>query len=214
MQSDKAFFSICSDLPECFSPNRIIFVPSVDIDEGGPVSIIALNAINGSKKWQYLSEDGFIKSLYATDTNLAFVGYQDFISSLDIDTGKLLWRKDSGNWVSAISGFDNTIYYGSANTNVHAWDVSNGNSIWKYNIENGSFNYVLDAPIRINDNIFFLSQRGELFVLSANNGKPKIHKQTDITAHVGLSTNGRWVVIGDSTGTVHAYDLSSLPYND
>ncbi len=184
--------------------------PSVDIDEGGPVSIVALDANNGNKKWQFFSEDGFIKALYATDDFLAFVGYQDFISGLDAHTGKLLWKRDSGNWVPAISGYKNTVYYGSANTKVHAWNIVNGETLWEYSIKKGSFNYTLDAPARIGENLFFLSQRGNLFVLGADTGKLVTHRQTGLTAHIGLATNGKWVVIGDSTGTIYAYNLENL----
>ena len=181
--------------------------PSVDIDEGGPVSIIALESDSGNKKWQFFSEDGFIKALYATDAFLAFVGYQDFISGLDAHTGKLLWKRDSGNWVPAISGFEDTIYYGSANTKVHAWNISDGETLWEYNIKKGSFNYTLDAPVRIGENLLFLSQRGDLFTLNARTGEILKHLQTGLTAHIGLATNGEWVVVGDSKGKVHAYKI-------
>ncbi|WPE18513.1 outer membrane protein assembly factor BamB family protein [Candidatus Thioglobus autotrophicus] len=188
--------------------------PSVDIDEGGPVSIIALDADHGNKKWQFFSEDGFIKTLYATDNFLAFVGYQDFISGLDVHTGRLLWRRDSGNWVPAISGYQDTLYYGSANTKVHAWNISNGETLWEYNIKKGSFNYTLDAPIKVGNYLFFLSQRGGLFILNAQTGKPIIHRNTGLVAHIGLATNGKWVVIGDSMGIIHAYDVSQLLQNN
>lgn len=184
--------------------------PSVDIDEGGPASIVALDVDNGSKKWQFFSEDGFIKALYATDDFLAFVGYQDFISGLDIHTGKLLWKRDSGNWVPAISGYKNTVYYGSANTKVHAWNIIDGKTLWEFSIKNGSFNYTLDAPIRIGDELFFLTQRGGLVVLNAQTGKATLRRQTGLTAHIGLATNGKRIVIGDSTGTIYAYDVDKL----
>lgn len=184
--------------------------PSVDIDEGGPVSIMALDVNQGQTKWEFSSEDGFIKSLYATDDFLAFVGYQDFISVLDIHSGKFLWKRDSGNWVPAIGGYKDIIYYGSANTKVHAWNVTNGETLWEFNINNGSFNYMLDAPIKIDNRLFFLSQRGGLIVLDARTGAIISHNQTRLTAHVGLVTDGNWVIVGDSKGVVYAYNMKKI----
>ena len=184
--------------------------PSVDIDEGGPVSIMALDISQGQTKWEFSSEDGFIKALYATEDFLAFVGYQDFISVLDANTGKFLWKRDSGNWVPAISGYEDTIYYGSANTKVHAWNISDGETLWEFNINNGSFNYALDAPIKIGNNLFFLSQRGGLIVLNAKTGALIAHHQTGLVAHIGLVTDGTWVVVGDSKGVIYAYNMSKM----
>jgi outer membrane protein assembly factor BamB len=184
--------------------------PLVDIDEGGPVSVVALDNKTGNLEWQYLSEDGFIKSVYATDKHLAFIGYQDFINGLSTKDGKLLWRRDSGNWVPSISGFEDTIYYGSANTMVHAWNIANGKTIWQYNIQNGSFNYVLGAPIRIGDRIIFMSQKGWLIVLDANNGEEILNKKTDVVSRIGISTDGEWVIAGDITGVVSAYNIGSI----
>jgi outer membrane protein assembly factor BamB len=184
--------------------------PSIDVDEGGPVSVVALDINNGEKKWQYLSEDGFIKTVYANDTHLAFIGYQDFINGLSTKDGKLAWRRDSGNWVPSISGFEDTIYYGSANTMVHAWNITDGKTIWQYNIQNGSFNYVLGAPIRIEDRIIFMSQKGWLIILNANNGEEILNKQTDVVSRIGIATNGEWVVSGDITGVVSAYNVVGL----
>ncbi len=184
--------------------------PSVDIDEGGPASIIALEANNGNKKWQFFSEDGFIKAIYTTDDFLAFVGYQDFISGLNTQTGELLWRRDSGNWVPAVSGYKDTIYYGSANTKVHAWNISDGETLWEFSIKNGSFNYTLDAPIRVGEYLFFLTQRGGLIVLNAQTGRAMVHRQTGLKAHIGLATDGKWVIVGDSTGVIYAYNVDKL----
>ena len=182
--------------------------PSIDVDEGGPMSLQSLRLEDGHKQWTFRSEDGFVKALYATKNRVAFVGYQDFISGLDAKTGTLMWRRDSGNWVPALSGHETTVYYGSANTRVHAWDITDGKTLWEYDIPKGSFNYLLDAPARIGQHLFFLSQRGELFILDAELGKPVMHYDTGLVAHVGLATNGHWVVIGDSTGNLHAYNLS------
>ncbi|MGD8751713.1 MAG: PQQ-binding-like beta-propeller repeat protein, partial [Anaerolineales bacterium] len=89
--------------------------PSIDVDEGGPMRLYALSTTNGNPFWTFESRDGFTKALYATQDAVAYVAYQDFISALDIRSGELLWRKDTGNWVPSLSGAGDAIYFGSAN---------------------------------------------------------------------------------------------------
>ena len=182
--------------------------PEIDVDEGGPVSITAIDISNAQKKWRFISEDGFIKSLYAHNNFLAFIGYQDFVSVLDTSNGRLLWRRDTGNWVPSVSGFNDTLYYGSANTNVHAWNIANGDDVWKYNIGGESFNYTLGSPVRIGDNIILLSQRGWLSVLNAKTGKLELQEKLGISSHIGLNASEGIIVVGDSSGVIHAYQMS------
>ncbi len=184
--------------------------PKIDVEEGGPVSITAINTNNAQMKWRFTSEDGFIKSLYAHKNFLAFIGYQDFVSVLDTRSGELLWKKDTGNWVPAVSGFEDVIYYGSANTNVHAWNVANGADIWKHNIGGASFNYALGAPVRIGNYLAFLSQRGWLSILDAHTGNLLLQDQLGILSYIGLNASGETIIIGDSEGVVHAYRIDGL----
>lgn len=184
--------------------------PKIDVDEGGPVSITAIDTQNAQQKWQFISEDGFIKSLYAYENFLAFIGYQDFVSVLDTRSGKLLWRRDTGNWVPSVSGFEDVLYYGSANTNVHAWDIASGAELWKYNIGGESFNYTLGSPIRIDDKLILLSQRGWLTILNAKSGKLLLQEKLSVSAHIGLNASQNLIVIGDTSGTIHAYRIGGL----
>lgn len=175
------------------------------VDEGGHTRLYALSVTEGTIHWTYESEDGFPKGVYATETAVSFIGYQDFANGIDAETGQLLWRKDTGNWVPTLAGVDNTIYFGSANTVVHALDMDDGHVIWQHNIEEGTFNYILGMPIRINDELIFLSQHGDIIALNAHNGTLRWHFPTGITSRTGLSVSGNWVYIGDQEGTVYGY---------
>ena len=88
--------------------------------------IYALDIKDASPIWIYESLDGYIKVIYATKQEETYIAYQDFVNGLDAETGKLIWRKDTGNWVPSLSGLENTIYFGSANTVVHALGIDNG----------------------------------------------------------------------------------------
>lgn len=182
-----------------------VYIDPEPVDEGGHTRVYALSAEDGSERWAYESLDGFPKQLYANDTAVAFIAYQDFANGIDTANGELLWRRDTGNWVPTLSGTDDTIYFGSANTIVHALDVSDGSVEWQHNIAEGTFNYVLGAPVRSGDSLIFLTQQGDIMALDATNGELRWHFPTGITARTGPFISGDWLYIGDEDGVVYAY---------
>jgi outer membrane protein assembly factor BamB len=179
--------------------------PGIDVDEGGPMKIYALDARDGSPRWVYQAEDGFVKAIYASQEAVTYIAYQDFINGLDSRNGELLWRKDTGNWVPSLSGSEDMVNFGSANTVVYALDMASGESLWEFNIPEGSFNYMLGAPVRVIDDLYFLSQRGDIHALNALDGSSLWSLSTGITARVGLAVSGPWLLIGDQKGRVYAY---------
>ena len=66
------------------------------------------------------------------DGKVFFINSLGYISSVDLDTGKLVWSKDTQDIVS--SGLDvnfKTISYGTLDGNLVAIDYENGNEIWR-----------------------------------------------------------------------------------
>ncbi len=180
--------------------------PSIEVDEGGPMRMYALSAQDGSPQWVYESEDGFVKAVYATNKAITYIAYQDFVSGLDAQNGNLLWRKDTGNWVPSLSGTDDTLYFGSANTVVHALDMNTGETLWQYNIGGGSFNYLLGTPVREADKLYFLTQKGGIIALNAADGTLQWQIETGITgSRDGLSVSDGWIFIGDGEGNVYGF---------
>jgi outer membrane protein assembly factor BamB len=176
------------------------------VDEGGHMRIYALNAADGTVKWTYESEDGFTKQVYATDDVVSYIAYQDFVVGVNAHTGELLWRRDTGNWVPTLMGDGDVVYYGAANTMVHAIQANSGDSIWDYNIPEGTFNYLIGAPVLVGDELIFLTQLGEIFSLDAATGDLRWHNITGIVgARTGLSVSGGWLFIGNGDGTVYGF---------
>lgn len=177
-----------------------------EVDEGGHMRLYALNTLDRTVQWQYESEDGFTKRVFATENAVAYIAYRDFAVGVDAITGESLWRRDTGNWVPTMIGDGNTIYFGSANTVVHALDVDTGEPKWEFNIPEGTFNYVLGAPVIVSGEIVFLTQHGEVFSLEVETGELKWHYSTGIqAARTGLSVSDGWIFIGDAQGVVHGY---------
>ena len=182
------------------------FYDPTPIDEGGHTRIYALDLATGSPLWNYESEDGFPKRLYVTDETLVFVGYQDFVNGVDTATGELRWRYDTGNWTPSFHGAGDVIYFSSANTQVFAVDADTGESVWQFDIPAGTFNYLLDAPILLDGNLYFLTQQGDFFALDASNGQLLWQAATEVsTARTSPAIGDGWLVIGDIEGRVFGY---------
>ena len=178
------------------------------VDEGGHTRIYAMDSQDGSLHWTYESEDGFPKQLYATDNTLVFIAYQDFANGVDVASGDLRWRKDTGNWVPSFLGAGQAIYFGSANTIVHSLDADSGDTIWDYNIPTGTFNYVLGAPVIKENELIFLTQQGDIMALNAMDGSQVWEFSTQIHSRTGLNVAGNWLTVGDSAGDLYAYQIN------
>ena len=168
--------------------------------------IYALSVADGQPRWVYEGEDGFVKALYANEDTLTYIAYQDFANGLDAVSGEPLWRRDTGNWTPSLSGAGDTVYFSSANTVIHALDTASGEARWTYNIGGDSFNYGLGAPVRVDDRLFVLSQKGDIISLNADDGAEEWRLETNIVgSRDGLSVGQRHIFVGDAEGNVHAF---------
>ncbi|MCP4076894.1 MAG: PQQ-binding-like beta-propeller repeat protein [Gammaproteobacteria bacterium] len=182
--------------------------PSIDIDEGGPMKISAHNIDDeGSLLWDFKGLDGYIKAVYADQDAVVYVGYQDFINALNSQNGQQLWRVDTGNWTPSLLGSDGVIYYGSATTKVFAVSSHKGTKLWQFNIDGGSFNYLLGKPVLNEDKLIFLTQRGDIYALDSVSGKRSWVKSTQINARAGLSVEGSTIAMGGIDGTLQLYNV-------
>ncbi len=181
------------------------YLPELEIEEGGPMRVYALDAKSGSPLWAYEGLDGFIKKMHATEHTITFIAYEDFVNGIDAKTGELNWRRDTGNWVPSLLGVEDTVYFGSANTLVYAFDTTSGDLRWKHNILVGTFNYVMGSPAYIQDDLYFLTQHGDIMALNRSDGSLLWHISTGITPRDGLTISDGWVYFGDIDGIVYGY---------
>ncbi len=180
--------------------------PEFESEEGGPMRVYALSSTDGQPRWVFEGEDGFVKALYANDSTLAYIAYQDFANGLDAASGQPLWRRDTGNWVPSLSGADDTVYFSSANTVVHALNTASGEPRWTYNIGGDSFNYGLGAPVWWVNSLILLSQKGDIISLNAADGTLQWQVETGIVgSRDGLSVGQRHIFVGDADGNLHAF---------
>ncbi|PCI38257.1 MAG: hypothetical protein COB46_11725 [Rhodospirillaceae bacterium] len=184
------------------------FDPGFTDDDGGPARYYAIDQATGTIKWTYESLDGTPKVLVPTDTMLLFSAYQDFIQALDINTGKLIWKRDTNNWIPGFVTDGKDIYFGSATTIVHSWPIADRKKEnWRFNIPGRKFDYLLIRPVISGDRLYFMSQRGFIYAINRNTGKRIFRYGTEMKARVGLSYADGIMYMNDSKGRVYAYKV-------
>lgn len=181
--------------------------PNFKGDEGGASRFQALERDTGRLKWTHESPDGRPKTVYATQNELVYIAYQDYAYGLDANTGERMWKRNTSNWVPALTGRGNTVYYGAANTDVYAISTPDGKVRWKYNIPGGTFNYVLRSPFISGDKLYFITQKGHIYALDLNKGEPLWMHETGETIRIGVSVNDGYVYTGSINGQVLAYKI-------
>ena len=177
----------------------------VKSDEGGPMRIYALDTTTKTERWRYQSLDGFIKTMYASQDSVVYIAYEDYINGVDAQTGELSWRRNTGNWVPSLFGFEDTVYFGAANTIVYAYDAASGELTWQYNIPEGTFNYVAGSPVRVKDDLYMLTQHGDIIAINALDSSPLWNLPTGVTPRDGLTVANGWLYFGDIEGVVYGY---------
>tara|TARA_B100001559_G_scaffold75033_1_gene61883 strand:- start:1949 stop:3115 length:1167 start_codon:yes stop_codon:yes gene_type:complete len=109
------------------------------------------------------------------DGKVFFINSLGYISSVDLDTGKLVWSKDTQDVVS--SGLDvnfKTISYGTLDGNLVAIDYENGNEIWRSPTSSES----LSPPVNSGSHIIIQTIDGRVAGYELKTGKRDWFHQT------------------------------------
>ena len=171
--------------------------PEFQEEEGGPAVYAALDMATGKLKWTHNSVYGLPKSLYANVDRLAYVAYEDFVVGLDNQTGEQIWEKDTENWVPAMIGNGRQLYFGSANTFVHAWDIKDGHVLWRYNVPGRSFEYLLVRPYLHRGVLHFMTQQGNVFAITASKGEYLWSAASGLISRIDPTFAKGYLVVGD-----------------
>lgn len=180
-----------------------------EIEEGGANRIYALNRQNGAVRWTYESDDGLVKSLWANENVVVFVGYRDYLVGLDAATGREIWRLHTGNWVQSFTAIplpngETAIAFGSANGFLNVVDPHTGHFIWRYNLE-GTFNYPVGKPVLHRGILYFITQHGEIHALNASDGSLLWAVDTGLEVRDGVAVSDTHIFVGSVNGMLYAF---------
>lgn len=123
-------------------------------------SLLALDAIDGTRQWQY---DGTVQESAAVLDGTVYVGGFDYLHAVDTVDGTRRWRTQIGHATAAPTAKNDTVYVGSklpetqgGGDYFRAIDVSDGTERWQFAGRRGPFT----APA-VADETVYVTNRGE-----------------------------------------------------
>lgn len=181
-------------------------------DESGHQRIYALDLSRGLKVvWTHESYDGLVKTLFADNGVLNYLGYEDYIVGLDIRNGNKMFRVHTGNWAQGFSHWDGKLYYGSALNKVVAIDQENGETLWQYKIpDKQMFSTIIGYPVIQQGNLYWLRNLNRQFtVVTADEGHLLWTTKTELAelSSAEPAVDGNRVYMSSYDGLVFGYDM-------
>ena len=116
-------------------------------------SLYAINAVSGDLKWKYETKGPVNSTPLLVKGKVMFLSYDGFFYALNSKDGTLEWKFKTGGeskfnvkdyyngsfkpdfwdfYLSSAVVNDNTVYFGSSDTNVYALDIETGTKKWHY----------------------------------------------------------------------------------
>jgi FOG: WD40-like repeat len=140
--------------------------------------VLALNAYNGTRLWEYPTGDFVYSSPAVVDGRVFLSTASGDLLCLDALTGKNIWGDGTGQNVAYAYGPSSSpaiangcVYVGSENGYVYAFNASNGAKLWTYLTYNGDKGYgVESSPVIANGVVYIGSDDGNLYALNASVG--------------------------------------------
>ncbi len=189
---------------------------------------------NGKELWNYKTDKSFIKSqqklsLVINNNRVIFINTLGDVSSVDIETGKLLWQTPTQSNQIYESSFSlknsdlildkKGIFFSNNKNEFYALDETTGIVLWKQNLNSNL------RPTFIENLIFSVTLEGYLAILDARNGnilrmtnifeRIKKYEQKGLLADrtivipIGFIVSNKKIYISLSNGNLVSVDLTT-----
>jgi outer membrane protein assembly factor BamB len=138
--------------------------------------------------------------------------WNKYISAFEIDTGKLLWRFDTGGQVESHPAYYDGVVFASTEQShaLYAIDAKTGKQIWKYDSPKQELN---GSPSVTADTVYVGSNDHYLHAVDRKTGafKFKVKTEANVFSSAAVADNGM-VYVGSNTetGPVSAHGVGSL----
>jgi outer membrane protein assembly factor BamB len=133
-------------------------------------SLIALNAKDGTKLWNYtIGGDVYMPSSPAVANGVVYIGSADNhkVYALDAEKGDLFWEYTTGGAVTSSPTVANGIVYiGSDDNKLYALNATTGKKIWSYKTGGGVGSPAVEYGV-----VYVGSRDQNLYALNAQTGK-------------------------------------------
>ncbi|MGB7843505.1 MAG: PQQ-binding-like beta-propeller repeat protein [Salinimicrobium sp.] len=197
-------------------------------------NLYAINASSGELEWNYKTEGPINSTPVVKEGKVMFLSYDGFFYALNQKDGTLEWKFRTGGesifkvkdyyngsfkpdfwdfYLSSAVVNDNSVYFGSSDSNIYALDIDTGEKKWNYKT-GGS---VHSSPAISGNSLVVGSWDSNVYCLDVTTGKEKWTLSTgkDLKTYIWLgvqasaSIDDGVVYIGSRDAKFYAVDLGT-----
>jgi len=166
-----------------------------------------LDAKTGQELWRFdEARDQYIEG-GAINEDIVVIGNSDGnVYALEIATGKLLWKLETGHrvWATPLI-VDDTVYVGSMDRHMYALDLSDGTVLWELETT-GAF---ASAPVLHEGILFIGAFDNRLYAIDAAEGTERWHFQGENWFWGSPALYGTTLYAADTAGNVYALEAAT-----
>jgi len=175
--------------------------------------VYALNTVTGKEIWRFEADDSIHAAPALSDGRLFIGTWGTRFYALDARTGVKLWDFQGGKDadIGILQGFSaaptvdgDTVYIGSRDGFMRAFDVTTGKLGWAWDAEKS---WVLATAAVDADTLYFPTSDTTVFVaLDKKTGKEKYRTDTKVWTYTSPVIAGDYAFAGTMTGDLYAFD--------
>lgn len=161
-------------------------------------NILSISKNKGLIKWRYTIDNSFIYCAPTLNKDCVFFSDMNgFVYSIDLDTGKKIWKSKVGGTRSAISSaaieHKGLVFVSNWDNNLYVLDTKTGKLLWKCHTQG----QIHVSPVVANDCVFIASQNGSLQCVNMKKQKTKWNYNTGVTSSPNNDINTTPLIIND-----------------
>jgi len=175
--------------------------------------VYALDAITGQEAWRFEADDSIHAAPALSDGRLFIATWGTTLYALDAATGAKLWDFQGGKDadIGIFQGFSaaptvdgETVYIGSRDGYMRAFNVADGTLRWAYDAEKS---WVLATAAVDADSLYFPTSDTTVFIaLDKRTGQEKYRTDTKVWTYTSPVIAGDYAFAGTMTGDLYGFD--------
>ena len=168
--------------------------------------VYEVKTIEEGKKYLPPSAD-IIRSAPVYHNNNIFYGSNDhFLYSVNIPSGELNWKFETGGAILASPALSNgTLYFGGSDRALYAIDEKSGEEQWYFETKGA----VTTSPLVIDGTVFFGCGDGFVYAINAETGSLVWQFSTNSPVNSSPCVLEDILYVGDNHGKLHAIDIKN-----
>lgn len=134
--------------------------------------LVAVDISNGKPKWERsLNKNKKFRDIDSRpmieNDKIYVTAFDEGLSCLDVETGKVLWQHDQGGF-SAVTLHQDRVFYSTTDGEMLSLDKTSGKVLWSYRLKNT----LATQPEIYKGLIVFGEYEGDIVALDAESGRP------------------------------------------